>query len=575
MNRSLISLIAGFALAAAAPAQAHTDESDADVASLPAETHSVELPMQQLTPEILYGVILGEIAGARGRFDVAIEAYIRLAQQTRDPRIARRATEIALFARNLPAAAETARLWADSDPASDDARQVLAGVLASSGAQINDVQFQLARILAENPENLERNLLSLSQALAPMPDKEMARDIIERLTIPYLDHAAAHFARAQAAIATSNRDTALAEISRAVELDPDWEPAVLFKTQLLAQTDEIDQAQRLLEVYLHRQPDSRAARHAYARILILQQRHQEALLEFRYLLDATPDDPDLIYAVAVLSAQTDDLETATRLFKRALQAGYRETGAVYLQLGQAAEQQQDSDDALQWYRSVPPGQHYLAAQARIAAILARQGKIDEARALLHNASDNDEERRDLLLTEVTLLRDNGHAREAMTLLDEALAHSPNDTDLLYESAMVAEKLQRINVVESRLRRVIALEPDNAHAYNALGYTFAELGERLEEAESLIATALELMPGDPYILDSMGWVRFRRGDAHTALMFLQQAYETHPEAEIAAHLSEVLWSLERYDEARQILTASLLEFPDNKILRETAERLGVK
>jgi len=575
MNRLLFALLATLALVAGTLPSARAEP-------IAAMDIKEELPQaapvedSAMTPELLYTLLLAEIAGARGRFDVAVPSYIALTRQTQDPRIAKRATEIALFARNLPAAAETAKLWAESDPRSEDARQVLAGLLAGGGAQVNEAQFQLARILAEHPDHLEQNLLSLNRALGSLPDKEAVRDIIDRLTLPYLSQPGAHFARAHAAATADDFGAAMDEIDTALAMRPDWEPAILFKAQLLAKNRQLEESLRLLQLHLHHEPDSHNVRQVYARLLILQDRPEEALVEFRYLLDAMPDNVDLMYGVAMLSMQLGDFETASPLLERALNEGHHENDGIRMQLGQLDEYRHDYDKALKWYGEIAADSpNYINAQARIAAVYAKQGKLTEARTLLREAGTTEEERQRLQLVEITMLRDIGHLQEAMDLAETGLRAEPDDPALLYESAMIAEKLERLDVMETRLRRLIELEPDNAHAYNALGYSFADHGQRLDEAEKLIGRALELMPEDPYILDSMGWVHFRRGDSDTALRFLQQAYEVRADPDIAAHLGEVLWSLGRHDDARRVWNKALKIAPDNDIIIKTINRLDVK
>lgn len=575
MNRNLSLLTAclglGVALAFPAFAQPAGPAGSAPAATVAAATTSV--PGEELSPRVLYTFLLAEIAGARGQLDISVQAYLDLAQRTRDPRIARRAVEVALFARDAQAATEAARVWAEVEPESEEARRVLAGVLSGGAGELEQVQIQLARLLAQSPEQIENHLMGLNRAFARVSDKAAVKEVIDRLTEPYTDRPEAHFARAQAAVAVNDDLESLAAIETALKLRADWEPAILFKAQLLAQTNAPEEALALLSAHLERNPESRSTRLTYARALVSARQFDAAREEFRTLLDSAPDDRDLLYAVGLLSAQLEDFDAAAPLLERALAAGHPEADGIRLNLGQIAERQEDPERALRWYRSVEPGRSHLDAQVRIASTLARQGKLKEAREHLQGVEADEDTRKRLRIAEAQLLRTAGHEAEAFRLLDDELQQSPDDPDLLYESSMLAELTGQAGVMEQRLRKLIALKPDHAHAYNALGYSLADRGERLEEAQSLIARALELTPGDPFILDSMGWVRFRQGDSEEALGHLERAYELRPDPEIAAHLGEVLWSMNRQADATRVWDEALRAYPDNPVLKNVMQRFG--
>lgn len=575
MNRTLPLLTAGLGLAItlAFPLAAHAQPSAA-TSSGPAQQAATP-PEQELSARILYTFLLAEIAGARGELGISLQAYMDLAQRTQDPRIARRATEIALFARNTQAASEAARIWAKTDPSSEEAKRVLAGVLAGGDGQLEQVQGQLARLLASAPEQIENHLLGLNRAFTRVADKQAVRTVINNLTEPYLNHPEAHFARAQAAITADDAIDALAEIDNALQLRADWEPATLFKSQLLSQSGADAESLKLLEDYLGRKPDSRNARLSYARALVSAKQFDPARREFRSLLEAAPEDRDLMYAVGLLSAQLDDFDTATPLLAGALKAQHPESNSIRLNLGQIADRNGRPDEAIKWYGDVEQGQHYVDAQFRIANILAQQGKMDAARKHLQALQTTESTRSRLILAEAQMLRNAGQTQEAYSVIDNGLRDDPDNADMLYESAMLAERLGKLQVMEGRLRKLIALDPDHAHAHNALGYSFADRGVNLEEAEALIIRALELTPNDPFILDSLGWVRFRRGDSAEALTHLERAYGLRPDPEIAAHIGEVLWTLDRRQDASRIWSEALEAHPENSALKEAMQRLKAK
>ena len=244
-------------------------------------------------------------------------------------------------------------------------------------------------------------------------------------------------------------------------------------------------------------------------------------------------------------------------------------------MGQISADRGDGEAARKWFDEISDLDLRPEATIRSALSLGREGRIDEARARLQGEDDEPEILRRYVLTEVQILRDADRSGEALLVIDEALRETPDDTGLLYEAAMLSERLDRLDLMESRLRRVIELDPEHAHAYNALGYSLADRSLRLEEAETLIVRALELLPDDPFILDSLGWVRFRRGDTPGALSHLERAYGIRQDAEIAAHLGEVLWSADRREDARRIFAEALVAHPENRVLRETMDRLGAQ
>lgn len=536
------------------------------------------LPAQELTPRTLYHFLLAEIAGARGQVGLSAQLYLDLARSTRDPRIARRATEIAMYSRNLGMARSAAQIWTEVAPDSEEARRVLAGLSGTGhGEDVNleAIQFQLARVLAQSNGRLAQNLLGLGHALARVPDKQASRMIINRLTEPYLDVPEAHIARAQAAQVVDDRMGALAAVDRALELRAGWEPAVLLKVQILQQAGATAEALRQLETEVARNPGSRALRLAKARALVNAQRFAEARAAFSQLLEGAPDDPELLYAVGLLSMQLDEPAVAERHFAHALAADHPQPDLIRLHLGQIAADRGEGERARKWFGEITSDELRPEANMRSAFSLAREGRVDEARALLQRGPDDADVERRYLLAEAQILRDAGRPADALALIDAALQESPDDTGLLYESAMLAERLERLDQLEARLRRVLELQPEHAHALNALGYSLADRNLRLDEAETLIARAHELEPADPFILDSLGWVRFRRGDAAGALAHLERAYGMRPDAEIAAHLGEVLWSLGRRDEAQRLFAEARTAHPDNQLLKDTAQRLGIQ
>lgn len=530
------------------------------------------LPAVELTGELMHKMMLAEIALQRGYVHVAVPLYLEIARETRDPRVAQRATEVAWNAKLTEAALEAAAIWLKADPGSARARQVLAALL------VNEQQLEAARKhfeqwLASDREHLGQSFLQLSTLLSGNKDRKAVYALVRSLAQPYPKLPEARLALAQAAWNAGEEAVALAESAAALRLRPDWEIAALFQAQAL-QRRSSDEAIAFLEKFLKAQPDAKDARLNYARLLASTKRFAEARRQFEILIEQFPQNADVTMAVALLALQAQDYESAEKHLRRALDAGYGEPDVVRVYLGQVAEERKRFDEALRWYSQVQPGEHYLNAQGRYAGVLAKQGRLAEARKHLQQATAGSPQQRvQLTQAEAQLLRDASAYQDAFDILGKALAKMPDHPDLLYDHALAAEKVNRIDVLETNLRRLIKMRPDHAHAYNALGYTFADRNERLDEAYQLIERALKLAPEDAFIMDSMGWVLFRLGRNREALDYLQRAYRLRPDADIAAHLGEVLWISGDQEQARKVWTEALKEQGHNEVLHNTVKRFA--
>jgi tetratricopeptide (TPR) repeat protein len=530
-----------------------------------------DLPSVDLTRELLYEFLLAEVAGHRGNLTLAAQAYVDLARRTRDPRVAERATEMALYARMPEAAVEAAKVWADTSPDSGRALATASSLLIRLN-RLDEAEPYLQRVLAVQATNRGDGFLQLNSLLGNNPDKATNLRVVQRLAGQYPALPQAHFAIAQAAAAAGDEALALKEIRTAAELAPDWELAALFEASLLQKTSATAAAARLAE-YLKTYPRSREVRLAYARALVADKKYPEARGQFSELLKEYPENADVVFSVAVLSMQLEDWGAAEANLKRLLDLGYRDRNAVRFYLGQVSEEQKRWPDALKWYAEVTRGEQFMPAQIRAAQVLSKQGDLDGARRFLRNVNAaNNDQRAQLIIAEAQLLRDANQPKEAFAVVERGLGELPDQPDLLYDHAMLAEKLERVDLLETSLRKLIKLRPDHAHAYNALGYSLADRNVRLDEAKELIEQALKLSPDDSFIIDSMGWVLYRQGKPEEALKLLQRAYAGRPDPEIAAHLGEVLWVLGRRGEAQKVWDEALAKTPSNDVLVKTVQRL---
>jgi len=574
----LAALLLAAGLSGVARAQQLSDDDDDDDDDAPPAVVKpappkppAKLPFQELTAPMLYDFLLGEIAQQRGSAAFAAQTYLDLAKRTRDPRVARRAVELANFARMPELALDAARVWQDSDPASLQALQT-AVVLLVASKRVEETEPYLAKLLASDANAAANGFMQMGRMLGGSPDTAANLRLVRKLADRYPKLPQAHFAVAQAANAANDDALALGEVRRAAALQPSWEIAAIYEAQLLQRRAPGEAAKRLAG-FLEKYPDSRDVRLNYARVLVMDKRNADARAELESIGKRFDKDGDAIYAVGLLAFQIKEFGIAEASMKRLIELNYRDANAARYTLGQIAEEQKDWPRAIEWYKTIQRGEHALPARVRTASAIAKQGKLDEARAYLRNAGGTGEQQVQLLVAESQLLREANMNKEALELLDGALKQTPDQPDLLYDQALTAEKLDRFDVLESSLKRLIQLRPDHAHAYNALGYSFAERNIRLPEAKQLVEKALALSPDDFFIVDSMGWVLYRMGDLKGAAEQLRRAWRGRADGEIGAHLGEVLWMLGERDEARSIWQEAQKASPGNETLQKTLKRFN--
>jgi len=523
-----------------------------------------------LTSQVLYQFLLGEIAGQRGELKLSAEAYADLATRTRDARIAKRATEVALFARMSALALKNARLWQELEPASPKALQTLSSLLVGSGRMAEARPFMQSWVKTGKGGEV---FLQMHGLLARQKDKQAVLDLIADLAADFPSVPEARFAVAQAALQAGKGAKALTELDEAMRLKPGWTSVPLFKAQVLQQTQNEEAALNFFKEYLATSPAEREVRLAYAKQLARASRFAESRAQFEWMAREMPDNPENYLAIGLIAMQTNDFDSAEASMTKALELRHPDEGSVRYHLGQLAEARGRPEQALTWYQSVSKGRQRLDAQLRAAVVLGKMGKTEQALAWLATLAPEDTaERIQVVQTEAQVLRDAKNFSGVVDTLTRALEKMPDATDLLYDRAMAAEKVDRLDLLESDLRRLIKLKPDFAHAYNALGYTLADRTPRIKEAIELLEIALKLEPEDPFIQDSMGWAMFKAARYAEAVELLRRAHAAKPDPEIAAHLGEALWMKGDKEEARRIWQGSLQTHPENESLRETTSRL---
>lgn len=541
-----------------------------------------------LSPELMYRLLVADIALQRGQPALAARAYFEAAREGRNPFLARRATEIGLAARQRALALQSARLWSELDPDAERPKQVAAALAAAAtdGAAEASIapaglEAQLQRLLADaalKGPALGEAFLQLNRMLAQELDLTATLKLVRTLAAPYDSVPEAHFAIALATFNTGAADMgtaagAIKEVDRALALNPGWDRAVLLKADILSRQSP-EAAVAWLERYTKIEPNSRPIAGALAQSYVQQKRFAEARALFDGLVAADPSNQELQLGRAALSMQMKDWNTAETQLLALKALAQDEDGTVAFYLAEVAEDSGRLPLAVERFKAVPDGERAWLAQLRVATVLGKMKRLSEAQQYLADLpAVTIEQRVQVRQTEAQLLRDAGDNAGAYTLLEKALVEHPDQSDLLYDAAMVAEKLDRVDVAEARLRRVVDLKPDNAQALNALGYTLVDRTDRHAEGMRYIERALKLSPDDAFILDSMGWGHYRMGQLEEAERYLRRAIAGRPDAEIAAHLGEVLWVKGERDRAQEIWQSQLKSAPDNAVLLETVRRLA--
>jgi tetratricopeptide (TPR) repeat protein len=525
-----------------------------------------DLPAVVLTPQLLYDLLLGEIAGQRGRLDVSVASLKRAALASRDPRLAQRATQVALYAKRPDEAIDSARLWVELQPNELDAREALSVALLEHG-QLVEAQAQMEHILVltASGDNLGQAYLRLAALLGKQTLRAAALDVMRALVAMHPQLHEAQFALAHIAVRAGELDTAAAAIDQALMLAPDWEDAALFKIRILGSQKETGQAEAFYEKFLADHPQAKTLRLNYARHLVDTKQWERAREQFKRVVADSPGDGDAVYAVGLLAMQSEVYDEAEKYLRQNLEL-QPENDQARLYLGHLAERRKHYDEARRWYDQIDSGGFFFEAQVRIGLLTAKQGDLAGARAHLAGLDPESESQHiQLILAEDQMLRDAKQYGEAFEVLTKGLRQFPDNTDLLYGRALVAERLDRIDAHEADLRKILKADPKNANALNALGYTLADRTTRYQEALDLLEQALALKPDDPYIMDSMGWVQYRLGNLAEARKYLKSALDKRDDAEIAAHFGEVLWMMGDKAGAESVWKHALQDTPDNELL----------
>jgi tetratricopeptide (TPR) repeat protein len=564
----------------------------------PASDAQANLPVlnSNIDAPLFYQLLIGEIELSAGQAGNAYQIMLDAARRTRDEQLFRRSTEIALQARAGEQALAATRAWRTARPESLEAVRLQLQILLSMNRMQELPEPMRALIAGTPPAERAAVIGALPRFVSRATDKRQAATLVEEALEPHVSDAST---RAAAQVAIARTWLAAGDVERAMRLarqvqaeNPNSSASVLLALELMRQRPE---AEAIAIEYLKTPDADPLLRRAYASTLVNLQRYTDAVAQLEIVTQKQPEVAGPWLTLGALQLELRQTQAAERSLERFVQLVQTQPAAprpndsddgdetadapdqdltqAWLLLSQAAEQRGDFATAEARLARVDNPQRALEVQTRRALLLVRQGQVPQARELVRAAPErNPADARAKLLAEAQVLREVKQWSEAYAVLETANQRFPDDADLLYEQAMMAEKIGQLDAMEAQLRRVMALKPDHAHAYNALGYSLADRNLRLAEAKQLIERALQLTPGDPFITDSLGWVEFRLGNSEEALRLLRQAYQARPDAEIGAHLGEVLWAMGQHAEARRIWAEARSRDAGNDVLRETMVRL---
>ena len=569
----LVALLAGCSTVPVEPEPVGTPEPIAAKPEQPiTQPDPDDYPVAPFPGDSLYELLVAEVAGYRSRYDIALDKYVAAVIETRDPGVAARATRLALYLKKYPEALETALIWAEVDPENVSARRHAMDLLLSA-------------------DNLE----------AAIGHMEAVKQLGGKASFDV-------FAYRAAGLAPKQREAVLAAITEMLDRYPEDEQLLFSKAVLLEQSGQLPEALVIAEELLtvaeklnvivlkvrvldamHREDDAiayltgvvdvpqpdRRLQLILARMLFEKGDLEAAKVQYNNVLNVSPNDGDVLFALALIALeQEDDLQAQAHLER--MVRWNRRSGEAHYYLGGIAERRSDTMAALEEYAQAGDGYEFIPAQARIASLLANDGLWEEARAHLENLrAQKPAHRQQLILIEAQLLADRGQEQETLDFLEPILQQEPENIELLYYRAMTGQRFGRLDILEADLRRVIELDPENADALNALGYTLTDQTNRHEEALVLIEKALAIKPDEAAFIDSLGWVQYRLSNFEKALTYLRQAYEMFQNDEIAAHLGEVLWVAGDKNKANQVWREALKLTPESEILKNVIQRFRIE
>jgi tetratricopeptide (TPR) repeat protein len=524
--------------------------------------------VETISPEAFYYMLSGEIAGQRNQFNLSADSYLRAAKLTNSPQIAARAVQVALYAKDYDKAMDAVTVWTDAEPENISARKLEAGLQLKQGKTQQAID-NYVYVLSVPDVDFEKSTVQIAHSIQGNTSEPYP--VLDALDQRFPNTAEMPFS--YALVAAKLKDFKIAEnkLDQALAIRPDWDSALLLKIKLVAQSGDTTRAIQMLEQATTQFPDNAEIHMLYAKLLAMQQDYPKAIEHFQRVIDLDPDDSDAGFALAIMHSALGDYDLA-RDGLLTLAKNPQNRQRAYLQLGQLAAENKMYDEALSWLDQVESGALGYDAQIFASEILLEQKQVDEALDRLRKLRNQyPQQSIAIALREADIYSQNKQPDNAIEVLDSALETKPQEKELLYMRSLLADQVGNYGLAESDLQAVLAIEPDNVNALNALGYILCNRTGRLEDAEQYLERAIKLKPDDPAIMDSIGWLRFRQGNFNAALKYLQPAYQQKNDVEIGAHLAEVYWMLDRQNDAKKVLQEAWIKDSTHDSLLQMQKR----
>ncbi len=523
-----------------------------------------------IDPDVLFMLLTAELAGQRGQYDVALEGYMEAAKRLHDPRFAERATMIAIYVKDSKKTDDALALWLRQEPNSQAARKIAALMALRAGNKKAAVDH-LNVLLKVDPSGFDNTLLELSSVLQTDGKISVLYDALDTLSMQHPGQAEIYYIQSLLAVQNKDKQLAEAKVQQALKVRPGWDKALILKAQIAVFSGDMSLAKSLLKEASVKYPDNNKINKMHAQVLIKAGDYEDAIEVYQKIISADPKDIESQLAQGLVYMQLDQDERAEDVFKKLLdQPEWRYQASFYL--GKIEEKRGNARNALVWFDKVTDGPFVFDASISAISLLAKDKQFVDANArlsLLHDKFPKQKLR--LLLVQAELYSQQKQYDKAFNLLSDALLEFPDQKELLYTRALMAERVNKPDIVETDLKKILAMEPDNVEALNALGYTLLNNPGRYAEAQQYLQQALSLQPDAAVILDSYGWLQFKLGNKEIALEYLQKAFDKQQENEIAAHLAEVLWSLGKKDQARKVFNKAIKDAPDDEYLLDFQRR----